>query len=173
MVTILEAATQSGITKQKVRYWIDLLEIPITKKERRYYVPANSINLLVAMKESIYAGLSPSLASKEVLSTFAILEPSKEVSLPVKEDKRFDSLEKAIMLLVESNKKLSEENLYLKVQNTTILSKLNTLSINLLPSRKAIAFKTWQPPITQPVKVSLIKRLWLELFNPESLRATS
>ena len=171
MITILEAATQSGITKQKVRYWVDLLEISITKKERKFYIPISSINLLIAIKESIYSGLSPSLAAKEVLSTFAIPQPSK--ALPVEKDKRLDSLENAVMLLVESNKKLSKENLYLKAQNTNILSKLNILSINLLPTRQVIAFKTWQPPIKQPAKVSFIKRLWLELFNPESLRATN
>lgn len=180
MVTILEASQKSGITKQKVRYWIDLLEIPITKQDRKFYIPASSISLLVAMKESIYSGLSPSLSAKEVLSTYATPEVSHELDNPVQQDKRLESLEQAIMLLVESNKKLSDNNkqltedtLYLKSQNKTILNKLNSLSINLLPTRQTLAFKAWQPPIKQPVKVSFIKKLWLELFNPESLRSTS
>jgi len=180
LITILEAAKQSSLTKQKVRYWVDLLKIPITKKERKFHIPASSVNLLIAMKESIYAGLSPSLSAKEILSTYATPTAPNELDVPVQQDKRLESLEKAIMLLVESNKKLSDNNkqltedtLYLKAQNKTILNKINNLSINLLPTRQTIAFKAWQPPIKQPVKVSFIKRLWLEIFNPEALRATS
>ena len=171
MVTILQAATESRITKQKVRYWVDLLEIPITKKERKFYLPDNAISLLIAMRESINSGLAPALAAKEVLSTYAAPEQSKAVSLPVKEDKRLDSLERAVMLLVESNKKLSEDNKRLHTQNNMILEQVKLIRMSNKPLKHK-TFQVWQPPVKQAAKVSLIKRLWLEIFNPEALRAT-
>lgn len=170
---VVKTAQSLGITSTQCRYWCKLLKLEITKKGRISYIPFGSDKLLAEVKNRVKQGINPSFAVKEVLNTFTTLEGKKEISAQPDKDNRLDGIEKAIMLLVESNKKLSEENVYLKAQNKTILSKLDTLTINLLPTRRTIAFKAWQPPMKKPLKVSLIKRLWLEIFNPEALRATS
>lgn len=150
----------------KLRYWSKLLNLKIIKKGRISYIAESSKNLLFEMKKSVNSGLSPSVASKEVLSTYAPVV-TKEVATPAKND-RIDNLEKAVMLLVESNKKLSEEN-------RMILKKLNHLSGNLLSSKPVSPKKieVWKPSPKPEIKIPFLKRLFLELFAPEQLRMHS
>ncbi len=150
----------------KLRYWSKLLNLKIIKKGRISYIAESSKNLLFEMKKSVSSGLSPSVASKEVLSTYASVV-TKEVAAPAKND-RIDNLEKAVMLLVESNKKLSEEN-------RMILKKLNHLSGNLLSSKPVSPKKieVWKPSPKPEIKIPFLKRLFLELFAPEQLRMHS
>ena len=168
MITILAISKQIELSKYKTKYWLELLKIEPVKKDGRLFFPDGSISLLNTMKKIVDSGIAPAAAAVEVKTTYAdpIVETTtKTISNDVLID-RIGNLENAVLMLVTENQNL-------KAQNTTILSKLNTLSINLLPTRQTIAFKAWQPPIKQSLKVSFIKRLWLELFNPESLRATS
>lgn len=82
---------------------------------------------------------------------------------------RLNDLEKAVLLLVESNQRLSAENKSM----AAIISRQNT-------KLDTIAARLPAPPEVAPIqkihktvaKVPLFKRIWLELFNPESLRAT-
>ena len=163
MLPIIKISEILEMSPTKLRYWSKLLNLKIIKKGRISYIAEGSENLLSEMKKTVNSGLSPSIAAKEVLSTFAPVV-NKEITAPVKHD-RLDNLEKAVMLLVESNKKLSEEN-------TLILKKLNHLSVNFLPNRPVNykKFDVWKPSAKPMIKIPLLKRLFLELFAPEQLR---
>lgn len=162
-----------GISATQCRYWSKLLNIKISKKGRIAYIQADSGNLLDAMKKSVESGVSPSVAAVEVKSTFADL-PMVEANAP--QDNRINELEKAVMLLVESNKRLSTDNKMiinaLNAQNSIIVKQsmeITKLTSHLLPKPEPV--KLSQKTNKSVKKVSVFKKLWLELFNPEALRA--
>lgn len=169
------------MSKYKTKYWLELLNIEPVKKDRKLFFPTDCIKLLEIMKNLVASNVAPSAAAAEVKATYATQQTSKEIDLPEKNYKdRFDNLEKAVMLLVESNTRLSEDNNLLRSQNKLILEtvakqskNIKKLSLMLEKPANVQTIKVWQPPIKQTVTVPFIKRLWLELFNPSSLRATN
>ncbi len=175
MITILEAAKQSDITKQKVRYWIDLLQIPITKRERKFYIPEESVKTLLEMKNAIGSGLSPSLAAKEIKETYAAPTTEKKELQVVDHTADLQEMQKAIMLLVESNKRLTEDNKQLNNKLESVLKavkKQSNIIDKLLPApTPTITYKPWQPSEKKTPEYSFIKRFWYELVAPEKLRA--
>lgn len=180
MVTILEAAAKSCLTKQRVRYWLDLLEIEITKKEGKFYLPAGAVDLLIAMQKAISGGLSPALAAVEVKAIHAL--PVEAAPICNQDDHTADKiadLEKAVLLLAEQNKILADQNKMLFDQNKVILSmvqaqgnKMDFIAAKLLPSPASNPVKVWEPTTRQTQPLPFFKRLWLELIAPEQLRAT-
>lgn len=172
-IPITEAAKLAGITREQARYWSRLLDLEMIKDGRISYLAAGSENMLLAMAESVKSGQAPSVAASEIKNTFA----APAASVPTKTEQgndemiaRLNSLESAVILLAESNKKLSEHNSVLldlvQLQNRKldkIAARLPAPPPEVAPIRKI--HKT-------EVKVPLLKRLWLELFDPIQLRAT-
>lgn len=172
MVTILEAASKARITKQKVRYWLELLDIEMTKAEGKFYLPAGAVDLLISMQKAVTSGASPAVAAIEIKATQALPVSSSEAisSQDNQNDKsaaRITELEKAVLLLASTverqNQLLSEQSKQLAVISTRLLP---------LPASKPLPVKVWQPPEKKVPQVSLLKKIWLELFNPVVLRAT-
>lgn len=172
MVTILEAASKARITKQKVRYWLELLDIEMTKTEGKFYLPAGAVDLLISMQKAVTSGVSPAVAAMEIKATQALPVSSPEVisSQDNQNDKsatRITELEKAVLLLASTvekqNQLLSEQSKQIAVLSNRLLPS---------PSNKPLTVNVWQPPEKKVLQVSLLKRIWLELFNPTMLRAT-
>ncbi len=175
-ISLTKAAKLSGVTRDKARYWTKLLGLEITKENRTLFIPAGGENLLEAMKNSIQSGISPSKATQEILENQSLPVIHEETN-----NKSLDDMEKAIMLLVESNKRLADENKDLNIkfeilqkQNKAILETVSkqAKAINkLLPAEKPeVTFKPWEPPKRTVSKVPYLKRLFLEIFNPIALR---
>lgn len=171
MVTILEAASKARITKQKVRYWLELLDIEMTKTEGKFYLPAGAVDLLISMQKAVTSGASPAVAAVEIKATQAlpVSSPEETYSQSNQNDKsaaRITELEKAVLLLAST---VERQNQLLSEQSKQIA----TLSARLLPLpvNKPLPVKVWQPPEKKAPPVSLLKRFWLELFNPVMLRA--
>lgn len=173
MVTVLEAATRARITKQKVRYWLDLLEIETTRKEGKIYLPAAAVELLISMNNAVSAGLSPAVAAVEVKSVQALPVLN---DLPIRnQDTAADKiagLEKAVLLMASTLEKQGK----LLEQQAAVISmqsaKLDNLTARLLPPPPSKPVQVWQPVEKKAPQVSWLKRAWLELINPVKLRAT-
>lgn len=172
MVTILEAASKARITKQKVRYWLELLDIEMTKTEGKFYLPAGAVDLLISMQKAVTSGASPAVAAIEIKATQALPISSPEAiscqdNQNDKSSARISELEKAVLLLAST---VERQNQLLSEQSKQIAA----LSTRLLPSpsNTPLTVNVWQPPEKKVPQVNLLKRIWLELFNPTMLRAT-
>ncbi len=178
-IPITEAAKLAGITREQARYWSRLLDLEMIKDGRISYLAAGSENMLLAMAESVKSGQAPSVAASEIKNTFAAPaivpeQPENNTAIIA----RLNDLESAVLLLVQSNQTLSAENKKLSEHNSALLDLIQ------LQNRKLdkITARLPAPPEPAPiqkiqkaavVKVPLLKRLWLELFDPIQLRATS
>lgn len=179
MITILEAATSARITKQKVRYWLQLLEIEPTRKEGKLYLPAAAVDLLTAMNKAVLSGIAPAVAAIEVkqLHALPVESPAPICAQDTESAARINELEKAVLLLAESNQSILK-------QNQDLIAQVKGLAAIINKQSKKIDLITHTPKITaedshqqtrikkNTVNLPLFKRLWYELFNPEYLRAT-
>lgn len=177
-IPITEAAKLAGITREQARYWSRLLDLEMIKDGRISYLAAGSENMLLAMAESVKSGQAPSVAASEIKNTFAAPaivpeQPENNTAIIA----RLNDLEKAVLLLVESNQRLSADNKQLSDHNNVLRDLVQKQSRKL----DKITARLPAPPEGAPirkiqkaavVKVPLLKRLWLELFDPIQLRAT-
>ena len=173
MVTILEAATSARITKQKVRYWLELLDVEITKNEGKFYLPTGAVDLLTSMQKAVASGISPAVAAIEIKAIQAL--PAKSPAPICNQDNhtagRIGELEKAVMLLaatVEKQTRVIEQQSVIIARQS---SRLDLIAVKLLP-QPGKNVNVWEPQPRQTQNVSFFKRLWLELINPVALRVT-
>lgn len=180
MLSILEAAKSADLSKDRARYWLKLLDIEPIKKDRILLFPNDSSSMLEAMKKAVSAGLPPVAAAAEIRATFAA--PAIVPEQPGQNNaimNRLHDLESAVLLLVESNQRLSADNKQLSERNSLLLDLVQRQSRKL----DKIAARLPAPPEPAPIqkiqkiqkteaKLPLFKRIWLELFNPQALRAT-
>jgi len=181
-IAITEAAIFAEVTREKARYWARLLKLEITKQGRISYIPDGSEKILLAMAKAISSGLSPSLAAKEVLTIHA-LPVVKETKQNNSNEltSRINSLEQAVMLLVEQNKALATtteiQGKKIEDQNRFIISTLQAQNNHLkaiqlkLDPPQPTKIETWQPTEPKRPKFSTIQRIWYEITAPEKLRA--
>lgn len=168
MVTILEAATMAGLSKDKCRYWLKLLDLDATKQDGKLFLPAHAADLLLAMKKSVDSGMSPVAAAVEVKNIHVL--PVVEVNQDKQNNDivlgKIADLEKSIMFLAQTVQQQSKII-------TDQANQLAILSTRLLPPPVEVKpVKVWQPIEKPAPKVSWLKRAWLELINPTALRAT-
>jgi hypothetical protein len=175
-IPLLQAIKQINISPTQGRYWLKLLDVAIEKKGRIAYIPGDSLRLLSAMKKNISAGNSPATAATEVKNIHAM---PKEIEPKVNQGnfnqviiERLADLEKAVLLVAESNRKLSEDNKSLAALILSQNEKINNLSAKLLPPPQSKPVQVWQPAPKKAVNFSWLKRAWYELTNPARLRAT-
>lgn len=178
-IPITEAAKQAGITREQARYWSRLLDLEMIKDGRISYLAAGSENMLLAMAESVKSGQAPSVAASEIKNTFAApaIVPPEQPENNTAIIARLNDLESAVLLLVQSNQTLSAENKKLSEHNSALLDliqlqnrKLDKITARLPAPPEPAPIRKIQK--TAVVKIPLLKRLWLELFNPQALRAT-
>lgn len=166
---LIDLAKKLSITPTQCRYWSKLCGIEIEKSGRISYLPESAERLLSAMSTAINGGLSPSVAANEVMANHAPVESPAPICENDKHTaEKIADLEKAILLLVESNRAILAENRKMAAIIERQSTRLDVIA-NRLPAPPP---EPAQPSKKTVVKVPLLRRLWLELFNPESLRAT-
>lgn len=171
-ISVTDAATFAGIPREKARYWSTLLDLEMIKDGRVSYLPAGSESLLLVMAQAVKNGQAPAVAAAEAKTTYAPPSPMVQPESGSDIAARLEQLEKSVLMLAESNKKLSEDNSKLAALVLAQNKKLDFLSEKLLPAPKNEPVKVWQPAKKTEVKVPLLKRLFFEIFSPERLRAT-
>ncbi len=170
MLTILEAANLAGVSKDKCRYWLKLLDLEMIKQDGKLFLPDHAADLLQVMKKAVDSGLAPVAAAVEVKNIHALPTVQEfHQDAPGKQDtilEKLEALERSVLFLAQTVEK----------QNQVIADQakqINTLSIRLLPPpRESAPVQVWQPPEKKAPQVSWFKRAWLELINPVKLRAT-
>lgn len=169
MLTILEAATLAGVSKDKCRYWLKLLDLEMIKQNGKLLLPGNAVDILQAMKKAVDSGLAPVAAAQDVKNIHALPTVQEfHQDAPDKNDivlEKLEALEKSVLFLAQTVEK----------QNQVIADQakqINTLSIRLLPPPPSKPVQVWQPVEKKAPQVSWLKRAWLELINPVKLRAT-
>jgi hypothetical protein len=169
MVTILEAATMAGLSKDKCRYWLKLLDLDATKQDGKLFLPAHAADLLQAMRKAVDSGMSPVAAAVEV-KNIHVLPVIQEVNQDKQSNDivlvKIADLEKSIMFLAQTVQQQSKII-------TDQANQLAILSTRLLPPPSEVKpVKVWQPIEKPAPKISWLKRAWIELTNPQALRAT-
>ena len=61
-ISLSEVANNTGITKSKIKYWANLLNLKIKKENRTLFLAQGTESILIAMAQSISCGLSPAIA---------------------------------------------------------------------------------------------------------------
>jgi len=172
-LSVTDAATLIGISRDKIRYWMKLLGLEITKKGRVSYISPGAEKLLLAMANSVSSGLAPSVAAKEVLHIHSVPESQQSEMQTMNNSlviDRIQSLEKAVMLLVEQNKILSATN---AEQSKLLNKRLDRIEFKIAPpqTQKTKQIKVWKPTEPTRPKYSTLQRIWYEVTNPQKLRA--
>lgn len=112
-----EAAKALSLTSDTLRYWVKLLGVPVEKRGRVVYLPAESFAKLSRMAEMVSEGFQPGEAAKRAMGEavtvpVSVTQPATVDLSPVVV--RFGEMEKAVLLLTETFKqetaKLREEN---------------------------------------------------------------
>jgi hypothetical protein len=181
-IPITEAAKQAGITREQARYWSRLLDLDMLKDGRVSYLPSGAENMLLAMAQAVKSGQAPSVAAAEIKATFAApaIVPPEQPENNTAIIARLNDLESAVLLLVQSNQSLSADNKQLSERNTLLLDlvqkqnrKLENIAARLpAPPPEVAPIRKIRKIQKTEVKLPLLKRLWLELFDPVKLRAT-
>lgn len=170
MLTILEAATLAGVSKDKCRYWLKLLDLEMIKQNGKLLLPGNAVDILQAMKKAVDSGLAPVAAAQDVKNIHALPTVQEfHQDAPGKNDivlEKLEALERSVLFLAQT---VEKQNQVIADQSKQI----NTLSIRLLPPpRESAPVQVWQPTEKKAPQVSWLKRAWLELTNPVRLRAS-
>lgn len=171
MFTILELANQARVSKEKARYWLKLLDLAATRKEGKLFFPVGSVEMLQAMKSAIASGAQPAAAAIEVKALHSATNQAPIIQAESDLADRIKELEKAVLLLAENNQELKQQNRALLDLVQAQNCKLDRLESRLLPPAESKPVQAWQPTAKKAPQVSWIKRAWLELINPEQLRA--
>ena len=169
VLTIREAANSARVSKEKARYWLKLMQIDLVKQDGKLYLADNAADLLQEMKKAIESGLTPAAAAVDVKNTYPLPGVPADNSNQVNDNQvlqKIADLEASILFLAETVK---GQNRVIESQSAKIAALVATLPA---PECKSIPrVKVWQPEPRQAPQVSFLRRLWLQLFSPERLRA--
>jgi len=168
MLSILEAAKSANLSKDKARYWLKLLDIEPIKKDRILLFPDDSSAMLEAMKNAVDSGLAPVAAAQDVKNIHALPTIQEfHQDAPGKNNivlDKIESLERSVLFLAQT---VERQNQVIADQ----AKQITILATRLLPPPQSKPVKTWQPEKKEAPQLSWLKRAWLELINPEQLRA--
>lgn len=169
MVRLNEVTSKA--TVDQIKYWCKLLGIRPVIISRASHVTATQCDLIKRMADLIEHGTRPRDAALMLEETAVTVSPDLCTlnKLQVETTERIDSLEKAVMLLVEQNKKLAEK---LDMQGELQNKKLESIHHYLTQPRiKAKKFKLWEPQPKRRSQFSFLQKFWYELVDPAKLRA--
>jgi hypothetical protein len=166
-ISLVEAAKQAAVSRDKAKYWLELLGCCLIKEKQKSFVPLGAVVLLEAMRLAIESGLTPSAAAEHVKLTYsekqAPKEPTKALEVPNdavnKMAARIESLEKAVLMLVEENRTLNQ--------------RVGGIQAFLMPPEKVAApLIPWQPekPKDPLEGLAWYQRVWVEYFEPWRMR---
>lgn len=175
--TLQEVTKELGISTDKARYWLSLLQVPTEKRGRVVYLSDEAIEKLSSMIQLIEEGFTPGEAAKKCKNT-DVTVPVKFTPNDVKIDlmpvfNRIEALEKAIMFLVEANKAGFEEVRQMKEEVKSLRIENNSFRSLFAPQQEpAKKLQFWQPTI-QPDPFEgkpWHQKMIAKLFYPEKLR---
>lgn len=139
-ISLVDAAKQAAVSRDKAKYWLELLGCCLIKEKQKSFVPLGAVVLLEAMRLAIESGLTPSAAAEHVKLTYSEKqepkEPTKALEVPNdavnKMTTRIEALEKAVLMLVEENRNL--------------VQRVGGMQMLLMPPAKpTTAAIAWQP----------------------------
>ncbi|MBF0499268.1 MAG: hypothetical protein HQM09_04005 [Candidatus Riflebacteria bacterium] len=110
-VTLIEAAKEAGTTRDKAKYWLELLKCDLPMEKHKILVPVETVVTLKAMRIAIDSGLTPSAAAERIklqnmpATPASTIERRSVSSTPfdaiTQMMARLDILEKAVMRWVD------------------------------------------------------------------------
>jgi hypothetical protein len=157
-------------TVDQIKYWCKLLDIQPKIISRAAHVTIKQCEALKEMTKLISQGMKPGQAAETLTNKAVTTSPVKKLPDNPELINRIESLEKAVLLLVEENKKLCSR---IQEQNETQNRKLNAIQFQLEPpQRKVKEVKPWEPPKKASPEYHPLKKLWFELFDPAQLRSS-
>jgi DNA-binding transcriptional MerR regulator len=172
--TLQDVSKEVGVSTDKVRYWLSLLEVPTEKRGRVVYLPEESARKLTVMTSMVAEGFSPAEAAKRARGDAVMVPVAVPTTLPMTDPgPRLEALEKAVMLLVEENRAVRQDNAAIRVAVERMADENRNLRLALLPPaeppRQVIPWAP--PPRPDPCKGQPWYRvLWWELVSPERFR---
>lgn len=165
-ITLVEAAKQAAVSRDKAKYWLELLGCCLIKEKQKSFVPLGTVILLEAMRLAIESGLTPSAAAEHVKLTYSEKHVTQEpAKVPeVRDDaitrmtERIESLEKAVLMLVEENRNLAQ--------------RVGGMQILLAPPIKPAPAIAWKPEkLKSPLEgMTWYQKVWVEWFEPWRMR---
>jgi len=165
-------ARKLGVTVDQCRYWLSLLGITISHQGRVRIIHEDVVELLGKVAELVKTGTAPRnacMAVKREIGDADILP--KDLSVTSAEtldiNKQLEGIKKALLLIVEQNKKTQDEVGSLRQENQLLRLQL---SPPMEPERKIIPWQPAAPGIDPLAGRSWLKRFWVELTKPERMR---
>ncbi|MEW6709420.1 MAG: hypothetical protein AB1403_06290 [Candidatus Riflebacteria bacterium] len=142
----------------QLKYWCKLLDINPKVISRAGHVSPKDAEKLRKMADLINAGIRPRDAANTLADELMIKSSEPRTEDTAALNSRIESLEKAVMLLVQT------------VNNQS--KKLEAIQLCLEPPKvEPISVKVWEPAPKVAPQFPVLKRLWYELVDPVKLRA--
>lgn len=156
-------------TVDQLKYWCKLLDIQPEVISRAAHVTVEQCETIKKMADLIGQGIKPGEAAGMLTNTAVSVSPVKYRESDPELLNRIESLERAVLLLVEQNRKLATT---IEMQNEVHNRKLEAIEFRLTPPKKEVReFKAWEPAPKVAPQFPVLKRLWYELVDPVKLRA--
>ncbi len=171
--TLPEVSREIGVTPDKARYWLSLLGIEAEKRNRTIIITPEAEKALLGMKNFVAEGFPPGEAAKRVKTAsdeIQTLFPVPVVQTPVVDmtvtNNRLETVEKALLLLVEQNQRVQGELVSLRQENAALRHYL------MPPEQPALPVVPWQPEkINNPLEgLAWYQRAWVQVFEPWKMR---
>lgn len=163
-------------TVPQLKYWSKLSGITMVIHNRAAYVRPEDADTLRRIATKVSDGSAPSEAVKEIVGTsdhpiIATAKPDLPAQILPNVISRLDSMEKAILLLVEENRRLSTQVLDSNTMIADLRSRLEPPTTLAIEPPKPI--KAWEPIRVQPPIMPWYQRIWYEVFDPVVLRVAT
>lgn len=156
-------------TIDQVKYWCKLLDIQPKIVARAAHVTSEQCETIKKMADLIEQGVKPKEAAAILVDNAVTVSPGENRNQNPEMCNRIESLEKAVMLLVEQNKRLAAT---IEMQNDFQNKKLEAIQLRLEPQKIEVRnFKPWEPAPKKQQHFSILQKLWYELIDPVKLRA--
>lgn len=165
--TMQKVATDCGITLDKARYWVSLLDIEVVKIGRVRHLRGSDSKLLEKMAVLVTGGLSPIMAAATLKAApDQSPEPAKtgEVNKTIDPiSKKLDDLGNALVRMAGEIATIHSEVVSLRAENAVLQSLL-------LPA--PVKVEVWRPEQRPDPreKMNFFERIFCELFQPDRLR---
>lgn len=154
MIRLSEITKEASI--DQLKYWCKLLKIKTKTISRAAHITDSEASLINKMLKLIQTGKKPREAAKSLSDKTVTVSPHVKNNNDEILGKRIDALEKAVLVMANQVQKLTKEN--------------RSLRLAILPTTQKTKIVPWFPKPMKKLKCPWYKRLWLELFSPESLR---
>ena len=164
----LTDVTESA-TVDQLKYWCKLLDIQPKIISRAAHVTTEQCEMIKKMADLISQGVKPKEAAGLLVNNAVTISPVNGGEREQELVSRIESLEKAVLLLVEQNKRLTAT---IEMQNEMQNRKLEAIQMRLEPPKvEPVVVKVWEPAPKRKPQYSFLQKFWYELIDPVKLRA--